>query len=87
MPPESGDTSAKPVAGSTRRFGEARPGGTAARRSGQRRGDETKPVGRRKSRGEVLSYGEGRTCAVPLCTTLLSRYNATSHCGAHDAEY
>lgn len=87
MPPESGETSAKPTARSSRRFGEPRPAGTTTRRSNPRRGDETKPVGRRKSRGEVLSYGEGRTCAVPLCTTLLSRYNATSHCGAHDVEY
>lgn len=41
------------------------------------------PVGRRVTRGGVLSYGEGRVCADAGCATLLSRYNSTAHCAVH----
>jgi hypothetical protein len=41
------------------------------------------PVGRRAGRGEVISYGEGRVCSEPTCSTKLSRYNGTAQCGAH----
>lgn len=34
-----------------------------------------------------MSYGDGRTCAQPACTTLLSRYNRTTECAAHSADY
>lgn len=44
----------------------------------------SQPVGRRAARGEVISYGDGRECAKPGCTTRLSRYNSTSYCAWHD---
>jgi anti-anti-sigma regulatory factor len=41
-------------------------------------------VARRSGRGFVESFGEGRTCATPGCTTRLSQYNAGMVCGLHD---
>lgn len=35
-------------------------------------------------RGQAASYGEGRVCATPDCTTQLSRYNRNDHCSLHD---
>ena len=40
------------------------------------------PVARRTGKGHVLSYGEGRVCAAPGCTALLSRYNSSAYCSA-----
>jgi hypothetical protein len=39
---------------------------------------------RRTGKGHVDSYGEGRVCAGPGCTTALSRYNSGSLCSLHD---
>lgn len=39
---------------------------------------------RKTGRGHIASYGEGRVCAMPDCTTTLSRYNSTAHCSRHD---
>lgn len=58
---------------------------STTRRSARYRQDEIQPVGRRSKRGEVLSYGDGRTCSWPGCATLLSRYNSTSRCATHPA--
>lgn len=64
------------------------PGQTSAEADVDRsRRQEPKPVGRRKGGREVMSYGDGRTCAQPACTTLLSRYNRTTECAAHSADY
>jgi hypothetical protein len=38
---------------------------------------------RRTGRGHVDSFGEGRVCAAPGCTTELSRYNESSACWLH----
>jgi hypothetical protein len=38
---------------------------------------------RRTGRGHVDSFGEGRVCAAPDCTTELSRYNESSACWLH----
>ena len=39
---------------------------------------------RRTGRGHVDSFGEGRVCAAPECTTALSRYNPSTACWLHD---
>ena len=39
------------------------------------------PSGRRSER--VQTYREGRLCAEPGCTTLLSMYNSSSRCAVH----
>jgi hypothetical protein len=38
---------------------------------------------RRAGRGQVLSYGTGRRCSEPSCTTVLSRYNEHPVCALH----
>lgn len=38
---------------------------------------------RREGRGFVNSYGAGRECAAPGCTTALSRYNERDVCFTH----
>jgi hypothetical protein len=40
---------------------------------------------RREGRGFVDSYGGGRICTVPGCSTRLSQYNGRTVCGVHDA--
>ena len=37
-----------------------------------------------RDRGTVATFGAGRVCEEPGCTTLLSRYNSRSRCAAHD---
>ena len=37
----------------------------------------------RHRRGEILSYGQGRTCASRGCRTQLSRYNKDALCWTH----
>lgn len=39
---------------------------------------------RRTGHGHIDSYGEGRICEAPQCTTALSKYNATGACWLHD---
>jgi hypothetical protein len=39
---------------------------------------------RRTGHGHIDSYGEGRTCEAPECTTALSRYNSSGACWLHD---
>ena len=39
---------------------------------------------RRTGKGHIDSYGHGRVCEVPGCTTKLSRYNPGNACGLHD---
>lgn len=39
---------------------------------------------RRTGHGHIDSYGEGRTCEAPDCTTALSRYNSSGACWLHD---
>jgi hypothetical protein len=39
---------------------------------------------RSTGRGHVISYGDGRLCAIRDCATQLSRYNSTSLCWAHE---
>jgi hypothetical protein len=46
--------------------------------------ERTPGVARRTGRGHIDSYGDGRVCAAPGCTTTLSRYNKTSFCWTHD---
>ena len=41
---------------------------------------------RRRAPGHIDSYEEGRTCRIPGCTTLLSRYNAATTCSAHQGD-
>ena len=38
---------------------------------------------RREGAGFVTSYGSGRACATPGCTTTLSRYNDSDRCTLH----
>ena len=38
---------------------------------------------RREGQGFVTSYGNGRPCAEPGCTTTLSRYNNHDRCSVH----
>jgi hypothetical protein len=38
---------------------------------------------RRERRGSVTSYGTGRRCEIPGCTTVLSRYNDAARCWSH----
>jgi hypothetical protein len=40
----------------------------------------------RHRRGEVVTYGQGRTCASPGCHTMLSRYNKDAICWTHADE-
>jgi len=40
----------------------------------------------RPRRGEILSFGQGRTCATPGCQTTLSRYNRDERCWRHELE-
>ncbi len=42
------------------------------------------PPERRTGRGHVESYGRGRICEAPDCTTELSRYNSNTACWLHD---
>jgi hypothetical protein len=35
-------------------------------------------------KGHVKSYGESRLCAVPGCSTRLSRYNSITVCWVHE---
>ena len=37
----------------------------------------------RSVRGDVQTYGQGRTCAEPVCSTALSRYNKEALCWRH----
>ena len=41
-------------------------------------------VPRTTGKGHVKSYGETRLCAVPGCSTRLSRYNSTPLCWVHE---
>lgn len=41
----------------------------------------------RPRRGEILSYGLGRTCQRAGCPTLLSRYNAGELCWTHSGHF
>jgi hypothetical protein len=34
--------------------------------------------------GHVASFGEGRVCSQPGCSTVLSRYNSNAMCSTHD---
>jgi hypothetical protein len=43
-------------------------------------------VARRTGRGHVVSFGDGRICAVPGCATRLSRYNSGARCSARHHE-
>jgi len=36
-----------------------------------------------KHRGHVASYGTGRTCSMPGCSTRLSIYNQLARCAVH----
>lgn len=40
----------------------------------------------RHRRGEVVTYGQGRTCASAGCRTMLSRYNKDALCWTHADE-
>jgi len=40
----------------------------------------------RPRRGEIPSFGQGRTCATPGCKTTLSRYNRDARCWRHELE-
>jgi hypothetical protein len=46
--------------------------------------DGARPL--RPRRGEVESYGGGRTCSSDDCTTVLSRYNKDQRCWTHAAD-
>jgi len=39
-----------------------------------------------RGRGQIASYGDGRTCAGPGCRTTLSRYNDSDLCWKHAEE-
>jgi hypothetical protein len=39
-----------------------------------------------RGRGHISSYGDGRTCAVPGCRTIVSRYNESDRCWQHAEE-
>lgn len=41
---------------------------------------------RREGAGYVTSYGPGRRCAAPGCTTTLSRYNGDPMCWIHNPD-
>ena len=43
-------------------------------------------VVRREGRGYIDSFGQGRSCSVPTCATVLSRYNEKDVCWAHERE-
>jgi hypothetical protein len=38
---------------------------------------------KRRTRGHIESYGQGRTCLEPGCDTALSRYNKEALCWQH----
>ena len=46
------------------------------------KGSWTPPASGRRS-DRVRTYNEGRVCAEPGCTTLLSVYNSSSRCALH----
>jgi hypothetical protein len=46
------------------------------------RGNWTPPASGRRS-DRVRTYNEGRVCAEPGCTTVLSVYNSSSRCAVH----
>ena len=49
--------------------------------------DDTVPGSRRRTgRGHIDSYGMGRVCEAPECTTELSRYNSSGACWLHDKQ-
>ena len=48
--------------------------------------EESEAHRRRRTRGHVTSFGEGRSCDVQDCDTVLSRYNATERCAVHDSD-
>lgn len=43
-------------------------------------------VRRRDGRGYIDSFGEGRVCSTPGCSTKLSRYNEHNVCSSHDVD-
>jgi hypothetical protein len=48
--------------------------------------EETPAQARRRTRGHVTSFGEGRVCEVDGCSTRLSRYNDATKCWTHEQE-
>ena len=49
--------------------------------------DELPRVPAQRRPGHIRTYGDGRTCAEPLCGTTLSRYNKETFCWRHSQKF
>ena len=64
--------------------GDPAPGASAIGDPSLPRHDPGPGERRRTGHGHIDSYGEGRVCEAPECTTALSRYNSSGACWLHD---